>query len=219
MAQPAENTGMVPVTRLSNPFLVSRLLATGSVVLAVVAAGVLLWPRPLADVFYAVWVLATVALAGIGAIGAWTRRSALMWVAALLLAGLSILGMWSFGLFVAPAAVVLLGAAVASYWTGPQLGAHKAVLENPPSVLEAVLKTLAGTALVVVGAGLTYEGAIVRELFTRGCARETLECALAVVRWDGAGLAVFGLAGIGTGGWLVWRQVAVGRVLASTQSG
>lgn len=210
---------MVPMTRLSDPFLVSRLLATSAVVLAGVAAVALLVPRPLADAFFAAWVLVAVALAGVGALATWTRRTALVWVAALLLSGLSVVGMWSVGLFVAPAAVVLLGAAVASHWTGPRPGSHEAVLEDPPSVLEAVLKTLAGAGLVVVGAGLTYEGTFVRELFTRGCVSETLGCALAVTRWDAAGLAVLGLAGLGLGGWVVWRQVAVGRVLASTQAG
>lgn len=219
MGDLADPTGMVPANRLSDPHSISRLLATSAVVLAGIAAVALLGPRPLADAFFAAWVVGAVALAGVGAYAAWTRRSALVWVAALLLAGLSVAGMWSVGLFLAPAAVALLWAAVASHWTGPRQGSREAVLEDPPSVLAAVLKTLGGSGIVVVGAGLAYEGVMVRELFTRGCARETLGCALAVVRWDAAGLAVLGLAGIVLGGWLVWKQVAVGRVLASRSAG
>lgn len=210
---------MVPANRLPDALTVSRLLAGVSAVLAGLAAVVLLFPQPLADAFFAAWVLFAVILAVFGAIGAWTRRSALVWVAALLLSGLTVAGMWSIGGFVAPAALGLLGAAVASLWTGPRPGAHEAIVKDPPSVLEAVIKTLAGTVLVVAGAALAYEGTVVRELFTRGCSSETLACALAVMQWDGIGLSILGLAAIGSGGWLVWRQVAVGRVLTSSNAG
>lgn len=219
MTAPIDTTNMVPSNRLPDAVTVSRLLGGLAVVLAGLGAVLLLFPQPLADVFFATWVLFAVILAVVGALGAWTRRTTLLWVAALLLVGLSIVGMWSLGLFVAPAALVLLGAAVASLWTGPRPGAHEAVLDDPPSVLEAVLKTLGGAVLMVVGASLAYEGTIVRELFTRGCASETLDCALAVTRWDAVGLAVLGLAAIGIGGWMVWTQVAVGRILASNQAG
>lgn len=207
---------MVPANRLPDALTVSRLLASLSMVLAGVAAVVLLFPQPLADAFFAAWVLFAVLLAVFGAIGAWTRRSALVWVAALLLSGLTVVGMWSIGGFIAPVALGLLGAAVATLWTGSRPGAHEAVVENPPSVLEAVIKTLTGTVLVVAGVALAYEGTVVRELFTRGCSSETLACALAAVRLDAVGLSILGLAAIGSGGWLVWRQVAVGRVLASS---
>lgn len=210
---------MVPAKRMPDAFTVSRLLSGFAVVLAGVAAVVLLFPRPLADAFFAAWVVFAIVLAVVGAVGAWTRRTALVWVATLLLSGLTVVGMWSIGGFVAPAALVLLGAAVASLRTGPRPGAHESILEDPPSVLEAVLKTLAGAILVVVGAGLAYEGTVVRELFTRGCSNETLACALAVVRVDAIGFSILGLAAIGTGGWLVWRQVAAGRVLASSHTG
>jgi hypothetical protein len=207
---------MVPANRLPDALTVSRLLASLSFVLAGVAAVVLLFPQPMADAFFAAWVLFAVLLAVFGAIGAWARRSALVWVAALLLSGLTVVGMWSIGGFIAPAALGLLGAAVATLWTGSRPGAHEAVVEDPPSVLEAVTKSLAGTVLVVAGAALAYEGTVVRELFTRGCSSETLACALAVMRLDAVGLSILGLATVGSGGWLVWRQVAVVRVLASS---
>ncbi len=210
---------MRPSSRLPDALTVSRFLAGLAVVLATLAAIVLLVPRPLADAFFAAWVLFAVVLAVVGALGAWTRRTALVWVTALLLAGLSIVGMWSLGPFVAPASLALLGAAVASLWTAPRPGVHEAILDNPPSVLEAVLKTLAGVVLVGVGIGLVYDGAIVRELFARGCSSETLSCMLAVTRWDAVGLSLLGSAGIGSGGWLVWKQVAIGRVLASNVAG
>jgi len=210
---------MPPPNQLPDALTISRLLGGLAVVLAGLAAIVLLFPRPLADAFFAAWVLFAVVLAVVGALGAWTSRTALVWVAALLLSGLSVVGMWSLGLFVAPAALVLIGAAIASLLTGPRPGAHEGVFNDPPSVLEAVLKTLAGAVLVVVGASLLYGGAVVRELFTRGCSSETLDCALAVTRWDAVGLSVLGLAAIGIGGWLVWKQLVVGRVLASKLAG
>lgn len=219
MTAPTDIINMVPSNRLPDAVTVSQLLGGLAVVLAGLGAVLLLFPQPLADVFFAAWVLFAVILAVVGALGAWTRRTPLLWVAALLLVGLSIVGMWSLGPFVAPAALVLLGAAVASLWTGPRPGAYEAVLDDPPSVLEAVLKTLGGAVLMVVGASLAYEGTIVRELFTRACASETLDCALSVTRWDAVGLAVLGLAAIGIGGWMVWTQVAVGRILASNQAG
>lgn len=219
MTDPTDTTDMAPSNRLPDALTVSRLLGAVSVVLAGLAAVALLFPRPLADAFFTAWVLLAVSLAVIGALGAWTRRTAVVWVAALLLSGLSIVGMWSLGPFVAPAALVLLGAAVASLWTGPRPGAHEAVLADPPSVLEAVLKTLAGAVLVIIGAGVAYEGTVGRELFTRGCSSETLDCALAVTRWDAVGLTVLGLAAIGIGVWMVWTQVTVGRILASNRAG
>ncbi len=210
---------MVPSNRSPDAVTTSRLLSGVAVVLAGLAAVPLLFTQPQGDAFFAAWVLFAIILAVIGALGAWTRRTALVWVAALLLFALSIVGMWSLGPFIAPAALVLLGAAVASLWTGPRPDRHEAVLNDPPSVMDAVLTTLVGAVLVVVGATLGYEGTIVRELFTSGCASETLDCALAVTRWDAVGLTVLGLAAIGIGGWLVWRQVAVGRILASNQTG
>ena len=210
---------MPSTNRASDASTVSRLLSGLAVALAGLAAVALLFPRPLADAFFAAWVLFAVVLAIVGAFGAWTHRTTLTWVAALLLSGLTVVGMWSLGPFVAPAALVLLGSAVASLWSGPRPDAHESVLDDPPSVLEAVLKTLVGVILAVVGTGLAYEGIFVRELFTRGCIDETLDCALAVTRWDAVGLSLLGLAAIGIGGWVVWKQVTIGRVLATNRAG
>ncbi len=218
ITDPIDNTNMVSLDRFPDAVTVSRLLGGFSVVLAGGAAVILLFPRPLADAFFAAWVLFAVILTVVGALGAWTRRPALSWMAALLLSGLSIVGMWSLGAFVAPAALVLLGSAVASLWTAPRPGAHEAVLDNSSSVFEAVLKTLAGAVFVVIGTGLAYGGIVVRELFTSGCSSETLDCAIAVTQWDAVGLSVLGLATIGIGGWIIWTQMAVGRVLASNQT-
>lgn len=219
LTDPPDQENMAPVNRLPDALTTSRLLGGLAVLLAVVAAVVLLFPRPLADAFFAAWVLFVVVLAIVGALGAWTRRTALVWVSALLLTGLTVVGMLSIGLFVAPAALALLGSAVALQLTGPRAGAHEAIRADPPSVLEAVLKTIGGIVAVVLGGGLLYEGTLVRELFSRGCASETLNCALAVTRWDAVGLALLGLAAVWLGGWLVWKQVAVGRVLAANQAG
>jgi hypothetical protein len=42
---------------------------------------------------FAAWVLFAVVLAVVGAVGAWGRRTASVWVAALLLTGLTVVGM------------------------------------------------------------------------------------------------------------------------------
>lgn len=193
---------------------VSRLLSVLAVVSTCVAAGYLLFPRPLADVFFAGWVLFGVVLSLVGGIGAWTNRPSLVWVAALLLAGLSIVGMWSLGLFIAPAALVLLGAALLLQGAGPRTDVRDAIRSNPPTVPEAVLRTLAGTVSVAVGAGLVYVGAFSQELFG-ACATETLPCAIEKAQWDVVGLTVIGLIAVGFGGWLVWKQVYVARVLVA----
>lgn len=210
---------MVPTDRFPGAVTVSRLLSGVAVGITVLAAIAWLFPRPLADAFFAGWVLFGVGLALLGALGTWTRRTPVVWVAALLLTVLSIVGIWSIGFYIAPAALVLLASAVLLQRAGQRPGAVETVRENPPSVLEAVLKTVAGAILAVLGAGLFYEGTFVRELFIRGCASETLACALAVTRWDAVGLTLVGLAAMTAGGWLVWRQIAIGRVLASNPLG
>lgn len=192
---------------------VSRLLSVLAVLSASVAGSYLLFPNPLADVFFAGWVLVGVILSLVGGIGAWTNRTPLVWVAALLLTGLAIVGMWSIGLFIAPAAVLLLGAALFSQLAGPREDVLEAITTNPPTASEVVLKTLAGTGSVVVGTGLVYVGAFAQELFV-ACARETLACAIGNIHWDAVGITVFGLLAVGFGGWMVWKQVFVARVLA-----
>lgn len=209
---------MDPASRLPDASTTSRLSSGLAVLFAVSAAAALLSPRPLADAFFAAWVVFAVGLAIVGAVGAWTRRTGLVWVAAVLLTGVAIVGIMSIGLYVLPAALALFGAAVASQLTPPRRGVHEAIQADPPSVLDAVLKTLGGTVAAVIGAGLVYEGTFVRELFTGGCARETLDCALAVTRWDAVALSVIGFTAVGVGGWLVWRQVAIGRALAARQA-
>lgn len=192
----------------------SRLLSVLAVVSTSVAASYLLFPRPLADVFFAGWVLFSTLLSLVGAIGAWTNRLSLVWVAALLLAGLSIVGMWSIGLFIAPAALLLLGAALLLQVAGPRTDVRDAIRSNPPTVPDAVLKTLAGSVSVAVGAGLVYVGAFSQELFG-ACATETVDCAIEKAHWNAIGLTVIGLIAVGFGGWLIWKQVYIARVLAS----
>lgn len=196
----------------------SRLLSVLAVLSASVAGGYLLLPHPLADVFFAAWVLVSVILSLVGGIGAWTNRTPLVWVVALLLTVLSIVGMWSIGRFIAPAAFFLLGAALFSQLAGPRTDVLEAIADSPPTESEVVLKTLAGIGSVVVGSGLVYVGAFARELFG-ACASETLACAIDRTQWDAVGVTVLGLIAISSGGWLLWKQVYLARVLALEQSG
>lgn len=208
------------VTAYQSPSLgkASRLLSVLAILSASVAGGYLLLPNPLVDVFFGGWVLVSVILALVGGIGVWTNRTPLVWVAALLLTGLSIVGMWSIGRYIAPAALLLLGAALFSQLSGPREEAVEAVTANPPTAREIVLKTLAGTGSVVVGAGLVYGGAFAQELFG-ACASETVACAIDETYWDAVGITVLGLIAIGLGGWLIWRQTFITRVLAVQHSG
>jgi hypothetical protein len=203
------------------PSRAERLVGLSSglaVAAAVLAAGMLLFPRPLADAFFAGWVLVAVGLTVLGAAAAWTDRTPLAWIAALLLAALSIVGMWSIGFLIAPSALLVLLAAGLAQWAVPREPTDTRT-DDPPTGFEAALKAMAGVVLAVLGAGLFYEGFFVRELFTRGCASETLDCALAVTRWDAVGLAILGLAALAAGAWLLWTQVTVGRRLASGHPG
>ncbi|WP_049985454.1 hypothetical protein [Halobellus rufus] len=193
----------------------TKILSGLAVALASLAAVALLFPHPLADAFFTAWVVFAVILAGIGAIGAWTRRRALLWVAALLLSGLSVIGMWSIGALLAPAAFAMLGAAAVSLRAAPRPGSRESILAEPPSDLDIVRRVPAGVALAALGAGLAYDGIVRRTLFTRGCLNETLGCALAVTRWDAVGLALVGLTAVAIGGRLIWRQVTIGWVLAT----
>lgn len=198
---------MVPTARRT-----SRLLAASAVVAAVLAAAALLLPAPLTDVFFAGIVLTSVLFAVIGAAGAWTDRTALVWVAALLSVGLSLAGAMSIGLFLAPAALLLLGSAVAAQAAGPREGVRERVVADPPSARERLLKALAGGVSVGVGAGLVDAGAFDRELFG-SCTQETLACALETTNWGAVGLTLLGFGAVAVGGWLVWKQVAVSWVL------
>lgn len=193
---------------------ISRSLGVLALLCAVVAAGVLLFPDPLADAFFAGWVLLSVATAVVGCAAAWTGQRPLIWVAALVLVGLSIVGLWSIGLFVAPAALSLLGAAIAAQVTGRSEDRHNAILADPPSRQDVARKALLSASALLVGGALVYDGAVRRELFD-ACARETVACAVAAVHWDAAVVTVVGLIALALGGWLLWTQLYVARILAS----
>lgn len=192
----------------------SRLLGVLAVLCAGVAAGLLLLPNPLVDALFAGWVLVSVGLALVGAIAAWTNRTPLAWVAALLLTGLSIAGMWSIGRFVVPAAVALLGAALFSQLAGPRTGVRESIVADPPTRQDLVRQAFISASAVIAGGGLVYGGAVRRELFG-ACARETVACAIDNTHWDAVGITALGLLAVGVGGWLLWKQLYVARVLAS----
>lgn len=196
-----------------------RLLGALAVLLAVVAAVALLLPDPLADVFFAAWVVGSVLLALVGGVAAWTNRSALAWVSALLLTGLSLAGLMSVGLFVAPAAVCLLGAALLSGRSEARKETRDAIAANPPSARDTVLKAGAGVGSICLGAGLVYATAVRGDGLFEACISETLACTLRNTHWPALGGTVLGLLAVAIGGWLVWKQVYVARVLASKQFG
>ena len=208
---------MVPALQVPTNQSVSRLLSVLAILSASVAVAYLLFPNPLTDVFFAGIVLLGVIFALVGGIGAWTNRTPLIWVAPLLLTVLSILGMWSIGIFLIPATLLLFGAAISSQMAGPRTDVRDAIVANPPTERELVRKKQVGTGSVVVGVGLVYVGAFAQELFG-ACASETLACALNMTNWDAVGLTVLGLTAISLGGWLLWKQAYIIRVLASTQT-
>lgn len=72
---------------------IGRRLSALAALAAAAAAAVLLSPDPLADVFFAAWVLFAVAVAAAGWVGARRGRPAVVWLAALLLPGLVVAGM------------------------------------------------------------------------------------------------------------------------------
>lgn len=209
---------MVPSLQTGRASAGSRLSAALAVLVAAVAAVALLLPIPLADAFFAGWVLFGVALAVAGAVGAWTNRTALVWTAALLTTGLAVVGMWSIGLFVAPVALLLLASALLSQAAGPRRAVVEAITADPPAGRELALKAAAGVGAALVGGWLVNAGALGRELFG-ACARETLACALARTHWDAVAVTAIGLLLIGAGGWLLWRQLYTARVLASHPAG
>ncbi|QKY19161.1 hypothetical protein B4589_001745 [Halolamina sp. CBA1230] len=204
---------MVPSTRET-----SRLLAALALVVALLASAALLLPTPLADVFFAGIVLLNPLFATAGVAGAWTNRTAAIWLAALLSLGLTLVGLLSVGLFFAPTAVLLLGSAVVGRAAGPREGVRERILADAPSVRARLLRALAGGGSVFVGAGLVYVGAFRQELFG-SCAQETLACAIETTNWPAVGLTLLGFAAVGVGGWLVWKQVYVSRVLRQARAG
>jgi hypothetical protein len=197
---------MVSAYQSSSFGRVSRLLSGLAILSASVAGTYLLLPDPLGDVFFAGWVLLSVILSIVGGIGAWTNRSPLIWVAAILLIGLTIIGILSIGRFIAPAAFFMFGSALFSQLAGPRTENMDAITTDPPTESEVVQKTLAGIGSVVVGAGLVYVGAFARELFG-ACASETVACAVEKTQWGAVGISVLGLIAISLGGWLFWRLI------------
>lgn len=68
---------------------------------------------------------------------------------------------------------------------------------------------------MVIGVGLAGVGALSHDLWG-ACASETLACVVEKTNWDVAAVTLLGLAAVGVGGWLVWKQGHVARVLATT---
>lgn len=207
---------MAPALQPSTARTGSRLLSAFAILAASAAAIYLLFPTPLADAFFAGWVLISVILPLIGGLGVWTNRTILVWIAALLMTGLSIIGMWSIGFFIAPAALLLLGAALLSQVAGPRQDVHEAILADAPSAHEVAGKAVAGIGSMAVGGWLVYIGSITRDLFG-ACAQETLACALSKTHWDAVAVTTLGLLALSFGGWVLWKQVYTARVLASEQ--
>ena len=123
----------------------------------------------------------------------------------------------SIGLYLLPSALLLLGAAVFSHRSGPRPGVRESILANPPTRRNIVQKTLIGIGAIIVGCGLVYVGAFTQELFG-SCSAETLACALETTNWGAVGLTVVGLSSISYGGWLLWKQAYISRVLTSAQT-
>lgn len=204
---------MVPNRRTSSQSLAALALAA-----SLLASAALLTPEPLSDVFFAGIVLLNPLFAAVGVVGAWTNRTPVLWVAALLSVGLSTAGMMSVGLFLAPTALLLLGAAAAGQIAGPRAGVREEIIADAPSVRERLLRAVAGLTSVGVGVGLVDAGAFRQELFG-SCARETLACALSTTNWPAVGLTLLGFVGVAGGAWLVWKQVYVSRVLRAARAG
>lgn len=196
---------------------VSQLLSVGAILSAILAVVALLLPNPLADVFFAGIVTLSVLFTLVGGFGAWTNRTPLVWVAALLLTGLTVLGLLSIGFYLVPSALFLLGAAVFSQLAGPRLEFRESILANPPTRQNMIQKTLAGIGAIVLGFGFVYVGAFTRELFG-SCARETLACGLQTTNWGAVGLTVSGLVAVSYRGWLLWKQSYIKRVQASERT-
>lgn len=218
-AGPGAFSNMISASGDSVGIAVSRLLSVVAVLWASVVAASFLTPDPFADVFFAAWVLVAAGLAIAGGVAIWTFRTALSWVSGLSLGALSVLGMWSIGPYIAPAAGCLLVAALLVQVFGPRPPERARIQVDRRTVRAAGRQALVGTAAVILGGWLVFEGVFVRELFAAACASETLACALAVTRWDSVGLAALGLAAVGYGSWLVWNQVPVGRALAAGHLG
>ncbi|WP_227378095.1 hypothetical protein [Haladaptatus halobius] len=196
----------------------SRLLGVLAVLSTSVAAIYLLLPNPLADAFFAGWVLVSVILSLVGGIAAWKQWTPLVWVVALLMTALSIMGVWSIGLFIAPAALFLFGAAILSYRARPREGVRKTANGESPTVSTTRRKIGGGIGALAIGSWLIYVGAFAQELFG-ACATEGLECTINRMNWAGVGMTVLGVTMVGFGGLLLWKHLPSIRVFVAQQNG
>lgn len=192
-------------------------LSSLALVATILASILLLFPSPLGDVFFSGIVLSSVLFAAIGAIGARTNRTPLVWLAALLLTALTAFGVLSIGFVIAPGAVLMIGAAIFSSLAGGRPDVQDAITADPPTRQERASRAIAGGFGTIAGIGLVYAGAFRQELFG-ACANESLSCALRVAQWDAIGLTVIGLGGVIVGGWLIWRQIVIAWTLTATRS-
>ena len=200
------------MNQLPSDAFISRVLSALATICALVATLFVLFPDPLADAFVAGWMVLCIGLALLGGLGAWTNRTPLVWVAAILLLALSIIGMWSVGFLIAPAALFTLGAALFSHRTGPREHVQEAILAEPPTNRELVVNGVCGIGSVILGSGFVYVGSFTQELFG-ACAQETLVCSLEKTHWDAVGITLIGILAIWIGGWVVWKQLYILRVL------
>jgi hypothetical protein len=181
------------------------------------AAVFLLFPSPLEDIFFTGWVLFSVLITVVGLIGSRIHRTYLVWLSAAILIGLSIVGMWSIGFLVTPAALCLILSAALMQVTENHRKIREQIIADPPSVSEAVAKTLVSCIAIGFGSVLVYLGAFARSLF-EACARETLTCTLEQIHWDAVSMASLGLASLIFGGWLLRKQIVIARILSSEMS-
>lgn len=83
---------------------------------------------------------------------------------------------------------------------------------DSPSEREVVVKKLVGLGSGVLGTGLVYIDVFAQELF-EACASETLACTLEKTNRGAVGVTILGSTMISFGGWLVWKQVYISRLL------
>lgn len=137
------------------------------------------------DVAWIVWPLLIVGIALLGGAAAWTDRTVLVWVSAFALLGIAVLGAMTIGIYAAPAALLALGSAVLLHASGRHertKRVERAVLSKPPTMLEAVLKTLFGAVAVSLGLVMAYYG--VSAGLSDACAVETASCVVENTHWD-----------------------------------
>lgn len=164
------------------------------------------------DVAWIAWPLLIVGVAlFVGAV-AWADRPPLVWVGALVLLGISVLGAMTLGFYAAPAALFALASAVLLSASGRRERVERAVRSAPPTMLEAVVKTLLGAVAVALGVSLAYYGTSAG--LSEACAVETAACVLESTHWNHVAGTAIGL-GLGIlGVWTVFVQIRSARMLA-----